>query len=97
MFEDPPDLAAHRVALALAQILDLLGDVLTVETIVGYRHRAQHRGLVLGPGKEIIVVARSIGHTATLQDPATAYAGRGREGRGALGATRRRCGAHDTM
>ncbi len=55
-------LAAHRVALALAQILDLLGDMLAVEAVVGRRHLAQHRRLVLGPGIEIIFVARPVGH-----------------------------------
>jgi len=34
MREDPPHLAAYGVALALAQILDLLSEVLSVETVV---------------------------------------------------------------
>src|SRR5437879_3584603 len=67
MFENPSDLAAHGVALALAQILDLLRDMLAVKPVVAGPHRAQHVGLVLRPGIEIVVVsgsvgARSIGH-----------------------------------
>ena len=60
MHEDSLDLAAHGVALALAQILDLLGEVLAVEAVVGSRQGAQHLGLVLGPGVEIVVVIRSL-------------------------------------
>jgi len=37
MLEDPPDLASHRVALAFAQILDLLGHVLAIEAVVAVR------------------------------------------------------------
>ena len=62
MLDNPPDLAAHRVAVAPAQTLDLLGDVLAIETVVSNRHRAQHHRLMLRPGKEVVVVARSIRH-----------------------------------
>ena len=50
-------LAAHGVTLALAQILDLLGEVLAVEAVVGRRQGAQHLGLVLRPGIEIVLVS----------------------------------------
>ena len=62
MLDDSPDLAAHRVAFAPAQTFDLLGDVLAVEAIVGDRHRAQHHRLMLGPGKEVVLVTGSVGH-----------------------------------
>src|SRR5271166_1629957 len=62
MLDDPPDLAAYRITLAPPQILDLLGDMLAVETVIGNCHRAQHQRLVLRPGIEIIVVVRSIRH-----------------------------------
>ena len=32
-----------------------------VEAIVGDRHRAQHHRLMLGPGKEVVLVAGSVG------------------------------------
>ncbi len=73
MLDDAADLATHSIALALAQILDLLGDMLAVEAVVGNRHRAQHLGLVLGPGIEIVVVARSVAAlTSTLHNLPTA-------------------------
>src|SRR5438874_1797572 len=61
MFEDSSDLAPYRIAFVSAHRLDLLGDILAVEAVVRYRHRAEHLGLVLGPGVEIIVVAGSVG------------------------------------
>ena len=67
MLDDPPDLAAHRVALALAQILDLLGDMLAVEAVVGNRQRAQHHRLMLSPGIKVVVVARSVRHRRTVE------------------------------
>ena len=66
MFDDPADLAAHSVALALAQIFDLLGDVLAVEPIVGDRHRPQHLRLMLGPSIEVILVTWSVRHRSFL-------------------------------
>src|SRR5438045_1933417 len=62
MVDDASDLAADRVALALAQVLDLLGDALAIESVVRRRHRAQHLGLVLRPGVEIVLAARSVRH-----------------------------------
>ena len=62
MLDDAPDLAADRVALAPAQILDLLGNILAIETVVGDLHRAQHHRLMLRPGEEVVVVVRSIRH-----------------------------------
>jgi len=41
MLDDAPDLAADGVSLAPSQGLDLLGDVVAVEAIIGDRHRAQ--------------------------------------------------------
>src|ERR1700756_3566972 len=70
MLDDASDLAAHRVAFAPAQILDLLGDVLAVETVVGDHHRAQHHRLMLRPGEEVVVVARSIRH---VRQPLKSY------------------------
>ncbi len=61
MQENAPHLAADGVTIAPAQILDLLGEVLAVEAVVGGGQGAQHLGLVLRPGVEIIVVFRSIG------------------------------------
>src|SRR6266567_4554282 len=60
MLEDPPNLAPYGVALVLAQILDLLGNVLAVESVVAGPHRTQHVGLVLRPGIEIVVVSGSV-------------------------------------
>lgn len=62
MLDDAPNLAAHCVALAPPQILDLLGKVLTIEMVVGDGHRAQHHRLMLGPGVEVVVVKRCIRH-----------------------------------
>jgi len=62
MFDDTNDLAPHHIALALAHILDLLGDALAVEPIVSPAHRPQHLSLVLRPGVVVVVVARAIGH-----------------------------------
>jgi hypothetical protein len=62
MLDDPPDLVAHRIPFAPAQALDLLGDIVAVETIVDDRHRAQHHRLMPGPGKKVILVAGSVGH-----------------------------------
>src|SRR5262249_26876684 len=67
LLENAAHLATHRVALAFAQILDLLGYVLAIEAGVGGWHRAQHRRLVLGPGVEIIVVTGSVGHRRRLE------------------------------
>ena len=67
MLDDAPDLVAHRVTLTPAQGLDLLGEILTIEAVVGDCHRAQHHRLVLGPGVEIVVVARSIRHRHRLK------------------------------
>jgi hypothetical protein len=50
------ELAADRGALASSQTLDRLGDVLTIEAVIGDRHRAQDRRLIEGPGVEILVV-----------------------------------------
>ena len=71
MQENAPHLAAHGVALAIAQILDLLGEVLAVEAVVGSGQGAQHLGLVLRPGVEIVLViwsllARSVRHFPIL-------------------------------
>jgi hypothetical protein len=62
MLDDAADLTANRIARAFAQIFDLLGDVFAIESVVGDGHRAQHLGLVLRPGVEIVVVAWSIRH-----------------------------------
>src|SRR5215471_6923808 len=62
VFDYAADLAAHRVALALAQILDLLGHMLAIKPVIGDGHRAQHPGLVLRPGVEIVLVAWSVRH-----------------------------------
>jgi len=62
MPDDASDLAAHRITLAPAQSLDLFGEVVAIETVVGDRHRAQHHRLMLGPGVEIVGVPRSIRH-----------------------------------
>src|SRR3954453_2296403 len=62
MLDYAPDLAADRVAFALAQIFDLLGDVLAIEPVVGDRHSPHNLGLVLRPGVEIILVAWSVRH-----------------------------------
>ena len=43
MLDDPADLATHSVALILAQILDLLGDILAVEPVVGAASSAAPR------------------------------------------------------
>src|SRR5207248_8350395 len=69
MFDDAADLAADCVALALAQIFDLLGDVLAIEPVVRDRHGSQDLGLVLRPGVEIILVARSVRHRGSLLQP----------------------------
>src|SRR5438445_13502642 len=73
VLEDSADLAADRITIILAQILDLLGNVLAVEPVVAGPHRAQHLGLVLRPGVEIVVVsgsvvARSVGHGPTASE-----------------------------
>src|SRR5690242_20242201 len=60
MEQDPAHLAAHGITVAVAQILDLLGKVLAVEAVVAGAQGAQHLGLVLGPGVEIIVVIRPL-------------------------------------
>jgi hypothetical protein len=65
LHEDPSNLATDGIALTGSQALDLLGDVLAVEAVVAGFERAQHLGLVLSPGVEIVVVARSVGHRAT--------------------------------
>src|SRR5438270_1463279 len=70
VLKDPPDFAAHRIAFALAQILDLLGDVLAVEAVVAGGHRAQHLGLVLRPGIEIILITWSVGHNSVPRNSA---------------------------
>src|SRR5947208_11790886 len=67
VLEDTGDLTLCRVTLALAQILDLLGDVLAVEAVVSGAQATQHLSLVLGPGVEIIVVAGSVGHAISLE------------------------------
>ena len=36
MLDNAPDFAADRITLALAQILDLLGDVFAVEAVVAH-------------------------------------------------------------
>jgi hypothetical protein len=66
MLDDAADLAAHHIALASAQSLDLFGEVLAVEAVVRCRHRAQHRRLMLRPGVEIVVVVRSVRHLFSL-------------------------------
>src|SRR3954454_21306621 len=81
MFEDAPYFTAHGFAFALAQILDLLGEVLAVEAVVVGAERAQHFGLVLRPGIEILVVigsgrARSVGHGFAFEACPPLYAGR---------------------
>src|SRR4029077_17962727 len=62
MLDDADDLVPYRVALALAQILDLLGDAFAVEAIVGPAHRTQHLSLVPRPGVVIVIIARAVGH-----------------------------------
>src|SRR5580704_1760950 len=67
MFDDAAHVAAYRVPLVFPQGLDLLGDILAVEAVVGDWHFAQYCCLVLGPGIEIVVVVgallgRAIGH-----------------------------------
>src|SRR5579884_1917801 len=62
MLDDPSNLTSDRVALALAQILDLLGEALAVEATVGNGQGAQHLRLMPGPGEEIILVAGSVRH-----------------------------------
>src|ERR1700730_5094031 len=50
------------VKLAASKRFDFLGYVSAIETVAFAFHRAQHFGLVLGPGVEIVVVARSVRH-----------------------------------
>src|SRR6516162_2442811 len=76
MLDDATDLAAHCVALALTQIFDLLGDVLAIEPVVGDAQRAQHLGLVLGPGVKIVFVAWSIRHYRCLHFSSVSCRGR---------------------
>ena len=45
MAQDAPHLAAHRVALAVAQIRHLLGEMRAVEAVVASAQGAQHLGL----------------------------------------------------
>src|SRR5215469_242918 len=61
MLDNAADLAADRVALALAQIFDLLGHVLAVEPVVRDGHGSHHLRLVLRPGIEVVLVAWSLG------------------------------------
>src|SRR6478672_863401 len=67
MLKDSDDLALHRIPFALAQILDLLRDVLPIEAVVAGTQATQHLSLVLGPGVKIIVVAGSVGHAISLE------------------------------
>jgi hypothetical protein len=62
MNEDPTHLAAHGIAFALAQILDLVGEVLAVEAVVAGAQGAQDLGRVSSPGVKIVVVAWSVWH-----------------------------------
>src|SRR5436305_13323887 len=62
MLEDAPHLTAYHIPFALTQILDLLGDVLAIEAVIAGAQGTQHFGLVLRPGVEIVVVARSVRH-----------------------------------
>ena len=74
MLDDANDLAAHGIALALAQILDLLGDAFAVEPIISPAHRPQHLSLVLRPGVVIVIVARAVGHRRhNLEDRGDKY------------------------
>ena len=50
------DIALDRVQLGLAQVLDLLGQMLDVEAVVALEMRAQRVCLLLGPGVEVLVV-----------------------------------------
>src|SRR5205085_5113262 len=63
MFENTAHPTTYCITFALAQILDLLGDVLAVEAVVAGAQAAQHLGLVLGPGVEIVVVTGSVRHS----------------------------------
>src|SRR5437763_15531376 len=63
MLKDSDDLALHGIPFALAQIFNLLRDVLAIEAVVAGAQAAQHLGLVLGPGVEIVVVAGSVRHS----------------------------------
>src|SRR5437762_11064746 len=67
MLNDSDDLALHRIPFALAQILDLLRDVLPIEAVVAGAQAAQYLSLVLSPGVKIIVVAGSVGHAISLE------------------------------
>jgi hypothetical protein len=60
--ENASHLAAHHVAKTSPQIFDLLHEILAVEAVVAGAQQAQHLGLVLRPGVEIILVARSVRH-----------------------------------
>jgi hypothetical protein len=53
VLDDAADLAARRVALAFAQIRDLLGDVPAVEAVVGRGIARSTAALPRGPGREI--------------------------------------------
>src|SRR5258708_35163150 len=95
MLEDPADFTAQSIAFALSQILDLLGNVLAVEAVVARSHRAQHLGLVLRPGVEIVVVLGAVGALAVGHDrsskltysrPDSGRLGRFFDGRGVGGA-----------
>jgi hypothetical protein len=66
MLDDAPDPTADRVALALAQVFDLLGNVLAIKPIVRRGRGSQHLGLVLRPGVRIVFVARSVRHRHRL-------------------------------
>src|SRR5262249_5321244 len=67
MFQDTPRLAAHGIAFVSPHRLDLLGDVLAVEAVIAGLQHAQHLGLVLGPGVEIVFVAGSVRHPTNLE------------------------------
>src|SRR3954447_6170520 len=71
------DVLAKRltgVQLAFAQILDLLGNVLDIETIGAGPAAAQQLGLFLRPGVEIFVIQRAVG-SDHAGHPSTAKSG----------------------
>ena len=49
-------IALNRLKLGLAQVLDLLRQMLDIQTVVAPEMRAQGLRLLLGPGVEVLVV-----------------------------------------